>query len=187
MNNEFGLLDMNIVLKANLFDKSIFIHKESFLSRYCNGIFMNAFDYKNRKKLNCIDDIDTTLDTVYIVEYRIEHNNLFIEFYKNYVLIYFSKYLFIPMHSQLIPVIKKYLLLSDCILIGFEVDLFIDEYPDCINNIIENKSLHPLYINNHKGKLIFERYSGDKIMEKHIEDFLYTISGDVFCDIIMAK
>lgn len=170
----FGLLEMDIVLDISLFTKEM---QQDLLSMqpYCNGIFMNAFDSDKRKKLNSFDDINLALDTTYIIEYRIDNNNFFIQLYKNYLMISFSKYVDIILSTLLIPMLKKYVLQSNFTLIGFETTLFLDEYPDCISSILSDESLYPLYIKDNIEYVSFRRYSGYEQMQNYIESFLQDI------------
>nr|WP_297169057.1 hypothetical protein [uncultured Dysgonomonas sp.] len=178
--DNLGLLNINIIFDSNLSNRLAFFHDISFLEKSCTGIFMNAFDFQKRKTINSINDLDVTMDTTYIIEYRIQNNNFFVELYKNNLSISFSKYLDTPLFIPLIPVFRKYGLISDFILLGFETSLFVDEYPNCINSILEDKSLYPLYVNQTKGNLSFKRYSGYKPIEKHIEEFLKSVFGSDF-------
>lgn len=144
---KFGLLKMDIILERNLFEEKELRLDLLLLSSYCDGIYKNAFDYDKCEKLVNIDNIDLTLDTTYIIEYRVDKNNFFIELYKNYLMMSFSKYSDIALSTLLIPILQKYVLRSCFTLAGFETTLFLDEYPSCIDSILDDKSLYPLYVN----------------------------------------
>lgn len=129
-------------------------------------------------KINSINDINLSLDVTYNIEYNVFNNIFFVELYKNYFSISFSKYLDSPLFIPLTHIFEKYGLISDFILVGFETSLFVEEYPTCINYILDDKALYPLYINKTSGDLFFKRYSGYRPMELHIEAFLKLVFGN---------
>lgn len=182
----FGLLRMDIVLETNFFTKKTFLREFLFLEEYFNGIYANAFDYEKRKKLNSINDIDLSLNITYIIEYHIDGVNFFIELYKDYFQISISKYSDTSLNKSLIPILQKYALISNFILLGFETTLFINEYPNCVDSILIDESLYPLYVNQSRGNLSFICYSGYKPMEEIMEKFLVDIFGSKI-DIIYNK
>jgi len=175
--NKLGLLNIDIILKKEMFSLPLFIQDYKWLDQYCDGIFADAFLYDKRIQLDNIDKIDTSKDKIYIIEYRLNQNNFFVELYHDYILISFSRYNSIETNSSLALIMQKYAYLAEYIVVGFETDLFIDEYPLGLTKLINDKSLHPIYVGNKKNDnyLLFRRYGGYPPMDRLIEESLLTI------------
>jgi len=176
---EFGLINIDIIVKNNIFNLPSFIQTNKWLSQYCDGIFRDAFLYDKRIELDSIEKINTSDDKVYIIEYRIDNNNFFIQLYRDYVLISYSRYLDIPIFVPLKDILRRYIAISDFTIIGFETDLFIDEYPEGVDCLLKDESLYPFYVKE-KDKLIFKHYGKYEPMDIYIEQllFVFDVLGD---------
>ncbi|MDL2214715.1 hypothetical protein LJC00_00815 [Dysgonomonas sp. OttesenSCG-928-M03] len=174
--NQLGLLNIDIILKKEMFDLPLFIQDYEWLNQYSDGIFVDAFLYDKRIPLDNIDEIDISKDKVYIIEYRVYQNNFFVELYHNYIFLSFSRYQSIETNSLLALIMQKYAYFAEYIVAGFETDLFIDEYPFGLTKLINDESLYPVYVgmksDNH---LLFKCYGGYLPVNRLIEESLLDI------------
>lgn len=177
---KFGLLIANVILKSSVVDVKTAISDIDSIGWKKEGIFENPFNYNKRIVLSNMKDIKTSNDQIHSVEYRLEKNSLMIYLHGEYMHIKLSLYS-VSSKNLVFEVIRRYIEISELTLIGFELSLFIDEYPKNIHSIVRDKSMYPLYLRNqikNEDVIKFERYSlknSTKEMELTIEQLVQDI------------
>lgn len=176
--NSFGLLKTNIVIDVSIIDIGDFLIDLRSLEKYRIGIFTNPYDYLNR--IRCDNSLIDLFEKEEFVafEHRVNKTNIFIYKCCQYIMIEYSSYSNIIEEETLKLFLKKYLKYSETVLIGFELDLFIDEYPKNIDGIINDKSIYPIYMyhsTKHMDAITYERLANTKElneMDYLIRDFI---------------
>lgn len=152
-----GLLITSIILQG--ISLKTIITKLAMINNFQVGMFIHPYNYNLRKVLLSIDDIDTSEDQVYSVEYVIYVDKLFVYLYKNIVMIELCTYNKQPLNEVMKELLKSFIMLSEATLVGYETSLFIESYPDSLNKTLNDKSLYPLFFYEKKcvqSELIFK-------------------------------
>ena len=185
MSNE-GLLTTYIILNNEKINFKNILQELEKYNEFKEGIYINPFNFKNRTKLTEIEENAFKNDNIYSVEFRLNKNNLFVFMYNCTIIIEHSKYLDVPMYENLKDFLNKYIKISDFTLLGFELSLLINEYPENLNKILKDKSLYPIYLyekSNNQKSIEFKKYSlinSNNNLESKIDWFLNETSEFTF-------
>ena len=117
------------------------------------------------------------VEDVYSMECKIEKKILNIYSFREFII---SSFVFDPV-SGIEPNLLNTLILldtkSEIGITGFEIDLYIDEYPSGLITLVNDESIYPLYLNLRRNKNRYFRLSHSPSgLNEYIEKFLNRIN-----------
>lgn len=137
------------------------------LERFVQRVARPLWDF-DKPPLTSINDVPFDApDDQYGIAYQIGKEYLSLEFNSSHVLVSHSfeidHMIFSP---QVMKILSEVGSISDAVVCGYEIDLFLDDLDTNLNELVQDRSLYPIYLKSRRG--IPPVVSKDRYLEFYI-------------------
>jgi hypothetical protein len=185
LNNEsyLGYIKASFIFEHSPLNRAYIFNQLKSYEAYIVRVVKDPWLLETSSDLVSIEDVPKIIaDSIYTIEYCIDEIYFSINFSRQYIEFNLSYRPWVNI-NQLLYILQNFYSHSIIVVIGFEVEIFIDDLKESLTRLIQDRSLYPIYIKSYDFKegVDFKGFrklsvTSQGIPEKKIEELINMIA-----------